>query len=625
MSTFRSRSLLRLLVLSVGIVGITCAVLTLSRYLRDRDAEAERLIAAVEMIRSSGGVVFTTPADPTSLASVDLSRAKSDAGLLQAICEFARIERLSLAGQRLETEGYRQLFQIAGLKELILDDCSVSDDDCAYLPLGLTNLSLQRTSVSDSGIRHLAKLNSLESLDLANTAVTSGVLGLLESLESLQSLRIDDVCITHDSGHVLQRMELNESNVLITKQLGKESYEILKQSTAENVRGRHVEGYVLWDSASPWAYTLAGVVEAVVTECSLNSEQQSRLLETLASMGNFGPRENQPPQSLVAASWVQMMESSKTIPEIASIQDFIVELQKSFNEAHLKGIRQYARERFTAADIPALLEASRSDFASRESIFRVLCPFLLVQHGMENPEVVEELDRLLGQKSTFLATIYAFGSGGSAPFYSPNEYEPSQAADAFAVTRLLKIAGAENRSELAGDACVILAEIAHRRPEYAPSILPVIIESLSIANSAWQREAGRHLSRIAKAAPHAAADMVPRLRVMLAQIDQQGSEIRDDSPQVNDPTFQRHRNAVLESLSAIATASPEVSKEIALDYLSRLQKNKVAGPFAPLLSLENPDVTCSVVSELLRRRSNMTSELHSVAIAIRDLRSLGDD
>lgn len=125
--------------------------------------------------------------------------------------------------------------------------------------------------------------------------------------------------------------------------------------------------------------------------------------------------------------------------------------------------------------------------------------------------------------------------------------------------------------------------------------------------------------------PQAAVDIVPRLRAMLAQIDQQGSEVREKSPQVNDPVLQRHRNAVLESLSAIAAANPDLSEEIALDYLSRLQDNKVAGPFAPLLSLEKPDVTCRVVSELLSRRSDMASELHSVAIAIRDLRSQGDD
>jgi hypothetical protein len=248
----------------------------------------------------------------------------------------------------------------------------------------------------------------------------------------------------------------------------------------------------------------------------------------------------------------------------------------------------------------------------------------LVHHGIELPDVVAELDRLLALDATQGIVISSFGYGAASSIYTREEWEPSNATAAFAVPRLLKIVAEEERDEL-DYACVVLAEIAQRRPEWAPEITPAIVEVLSNDlpdyRSSWRTNAGKHLGQIAKVAPDAAIAVVPQLRAILLQLDRQGADIAEANSLETRPEYQRRVKSVLESLAASASASPQLLQEIAFEYLTRLREGKSTGPFAPLVSPENPDVTRRIVTELLNGPDELAAELHSVALAIRNNRT----
>ena len=645
----RHRRLLFLFPIALVVVGVFAIVfaILLRGHFR-RQAVVSRQQADIEAIRQRGGTVVFGSSDerglPTDVTSVDLSDAIVDAELMQTVRQFTMIERLRLDGAKLQPEDYALLSKLPQLRSLSLSGTNFADTNALRLPLGLTSLSLKGTSVTDRSMSRLAAMNGLVSLDITNTGITPDGLRLLEPLRSLKTLRIDDSCIKAESVESLRLMQPQIVNVAVLEGMGRRTHEFLSVCDGQNIRGHHRDGYVLWEADSAWSDTLAGVVEAVVSEIGLDSQQAAQLLEILGDqeppMGDWGPIMQSP---LPSVSW---FSHSSNLPdrgiEIESVDEFIRELQK--RPSDLWAVRRFAREKFTASDVPKLLAAIRAAQYSEDACLFHFGPFLLVQHGIDDPEVVAELDRMLAHKdlSIRFATICAFGYGGARPLfthvsrddrveiplYSRDEWTASKEADGFAFPRLLRICkDQEEFEELREHARMVLVEIAHSRPEHAAEVMPVLVDLLD-EEGPWHFSKARHISRVdilrlAEVDPDAAIAAVPRLREMLKQLDEQLVGEPAASPEDFDSPHQvlrRRRISVLEAVSATAHHSPALAHEIALEYLSRMREDQPIGPFGPLLSPPTPETNRMVVMELLRN-TNAKGELASVAKRIRDWRT----
>lgn len=488
MSDATSRRSLFLIPIALGVVALFVIpfVILLRGYL-GRPAADTAQQAEVEAVRRGGGVVLTVPSDesgkPPDVRSVDLGNATVDAELMKTISRLATVERLRLDGATLQPEDYALLSKLPQLHNLSLSRTNVTDTDVARLPLSLTSLSLDSTSVTDECVSRLAAMNRLVRLEITDTKITPDGLRQLEPLRSLERLWIDDSCITAESAESLQLMQLQRLDVAVLEGVGRETHEFLSVCEGPKIRGHHRDGYVLWEADSAWSDTLAGVVEAVVSEIGLDSQQAARLLEILGEenppMGNWGPIVLGPlPESDCFSSSSHRPDKGM---EITCTDEFIRELQKPFSDVDPWAVRRFAREEFTASDVPKLLAAIRAAQPLRGSCLLRYGPFLLVRHGIGEPDVVAELERLLTHKepSVTCATIFALGYGRARDFYSRDEWTSSKEADEFAVSRLLRICNDEDEYEsLRSDARMVLAEIALGRPEYADDVMPALVELL---------------------------------------------------------------------------------------------------------------------------------------------------
>ncbi len=625
MSDPRRRRLLFLFPIALLVVAL-CAI-SLTVLLRGHF----RRQAAVEAIRQRGGTVVFGPLGksgwPPDVENVDLSNAVVDAKLMSAISQFSAIERLTLDGAKLRPEDYALIGKLPQLRSLSLSRTNVTDTNMSRLSPGLTSLSLNGTSVTDKSMPQLAAMAGLASLDITDTEITPAGLWQLKPLQSLKKLWVDDSCITAESVESLRLMEPQAVEVAVLEGIGRRPYEFLSVCDGPEIRGRHRDGYVLWEADSAWSDTLAGVVEAVVSEIGLDSQQAVQLLEALGDQGSWKPIV---PGTPPPACWCGGPPSNSPDggSEIESVDAFVREFQKRSCDPW--AVRRFGRDRFTAGDVPKLLAAVRAAQFSKASRLFGYGPFLLIRHGLDNPDVIAELDRMLAHEDSNVqgATICAFGYGGAWPYYSRDEWASSEEADAFAVPRLLRIFNEKGGAvrEVAG---MVLADIAHSRPEYATEVMPALVDLLDREDHWHSPVAPRHISRVeiarlAEVSPDAAIAAVPKIREMLKQLDEQlvgapspGSADVDTQYQV----LRRQRISVLEALSVTAHQSPSLAREIALEYLGRMRDGQPVGPFATLLSPDTPKANRMVVMELLRHTNAGRGDLESLAGRIRDWRA----
>jgi hypothetical protein len=584
-----------------------------------QQAAVSRQQAAVDVIRRHGGFVVFRPISKSALPdviSVDLSNAIVDAELLQTVGQFSGIERLTLDGAKLQPEEYSQFCKLPKLQTLSLTQSNVTDASVSRLPLGLTSLSLNGTAVTDESMSRLSEMQGLVSLNITNTGITPDGLRLLQPLRSLKNLWVDDSCITAESVEALRLMQPQNIDVTVSEGIGKGTYELLSVCKGLKITGHHRDGYVLWSVDSAWTHTFAGVVEAVVSEIGLDSEQETNLVKALMALGDqerWGPTVPDPPAS-PRAYWISTDLPDRRI-EFASVDEFIG------GGLNFWAIRRFVREKFTSADVPKLLAAIRAaQYPTQRGLF-YYGPFLLIRHGIDDPEVLAELDRLLAHEQFFVRvnTVCSFGFGGAEQYYSREEWTASEAADAFAVPRLQRICYDDGEAYRVRNAArMVLVEIAHRRPEYSAEVIRVLVDLLEVG---WHARAD--LPRLAEVNTDAAIAMVPRLREMLKKLDEQLASAPTASLEgSNSPKLVHHgrRLPVLEALAAIAHHHPVLAHEIALDYLSRME-NGQSVPFAPLLSPDTPETNQIVVRALLRNASVAKEELASIARKIRDWRT----
>ena len=408
---------------------------------------------------------------------------------------------------------------------------------------------------------------------------------------------------------------------------GKRAYELLTGSKDFKSRGNFRKGYTLWESDQDWGLTLAGVAEAVVAEADLNSEQAARLRDALTSVIDFKSTKVVLPLVFTYSTSGSPAAGSQIGIEIESAEEFLeVLLEERSSGVITQSLVQYVRERFTASDVPKLLAALDSTpypsdkRGSAQRLFNV-APFLLVHWGEGLPQVEAELERLLLHPAGFvrMTTVCAFGYGGARPFYSREEWMPSEAVDAFAVRKLLPICKGEGQGyQSRGEAWCVLAEIVHRRPEYAEQVVPVLIDVLGDASVLSNYKFGDYFLKLGEVAPEVVVAGVPKLRALLESLDVQ--YFSDPEAESAAPNWEHrgHCKVVLASLSAAASQSPELSEEVAIQYLERMGQGQLMGPFAPLLSPDRPAITKRVIEALLDSPDVAKDELEPVVKTIRD-------
>jgi hypothetical protein len=153
------------------------------------------------------------------------------------------------------------------------------------------------------------------------------------------------------------------------------------------------------------------------------------------------------------------------------------------------------------------------------------------------------------------------------------------------VPRLLRICN-EEVGVVRDVARMVLADIAHSRPEYGAEVMPALVDSLDQEGPWHNPLATRNISRVeiarlADVSPDAAIAAVPKIREMLRQLDEQlvgapppGSADVDTPYQL----LRRRRISVLEALSVTARHSPPLAHEIAGQAATTMPKVTVTCP-----------------------------------------------
>lgn len=165
--------------------------------------------AAIQYLRSTGGIVRTRTAEGQGVREVFLALRKVDKLAMSHLAAFTKLEHLSLSSATIEDIDLAQLKDLRNLKTLDLSLTEIGDPGLAYLE-GLTlieELDLHRTGISDRGLSSLRMMKNLRVLNLSETNCSSDGLGNLRGFVNLESLNLSGLAVT-DKG--LAQMEIRE-------------------------------------------------------------------------------------------------------------------------------------------------------------------------------------------------------------------------------------------------------------------------------------------------------------------------------------------------------------------------------------------------------------------------------
>lgn len=105
---------------------------------------------------------------------------------------------LDLFGTNVRGSGLKNIAKWESLHSLFLNNNPIGDEGMAHLKnlRSLTWLELQRTRISDEGLRYFSGLTKLNRLDLSFTSVSDAGLPHLRSLKSLSRLSLENTEVT---------------------------------------------------------------------------------------------------------------------------------------------------------------------------------------------------------------------------------------------------------------------------------------------------------------------------------------------------------------------------------------------------------------------------------------------
>ncbi len=145
----------------------------------------------------------------------------TDAGLL-SLCKLKNLQSLFLARTKITGASLKDTDGLPKLTDLSLFRTKFNDAGAAELAAkfpNLKDLSLQLTSVTDAGIKPLAKLQHLTSLDLSLTRITDQGVESLGQLKNLKSLLLWGTLVT-DEGKKRLTALLPHTSLKQQQQLG---------------------------------------------------------------------------------------------------------------------------------------------------------------------------------------------------------------------------------------------------------------------------------------------------------------------------------------------------------------------------------------------------------------------
>lgn len=196
--------------------AVVLAILILANLGTIRRAQRQsRAVARVESI--GGSVTYEFPAEHSAVlnwigpdyqrtvAKIDLSYSSVTDGELRSIVrDFPELTWLGLFDTNITDEGLTHVGKLQSLEFLWLDKTKITDDGIPHLQSlpRLRKLLLQYTSVGDESMATLAKISTLQELALAETHVTDVGVRALRPLK-LTSLKLDGTAITDASAATL--------------------------------------------------------------------------------------------------------------------------------------------------------------------------------------------------------------------------------------------------------------------------------------------------------------------------------------------------------------------------------------------------------------------------------------
>lgn len=136
----------------------------------------------------------------TSLRELHLQYTSVSGAGLRHLQGLTRLTYLTLAGTRVQDGDLAALTAFPFLSILVLDELPIADADLVHLKaLPLTQLWLNQTRITDTGLVEVGQMPRLECLLLADTSITDAGLQHLSRLSNLDYLNLDNTAVT-DAG-----------------------------------------------------------------------------------------------------------------------------------------------------------------------------------------------------------------------------------------------------------------------------------------------------------------------------------------------------------------------------------------------------------------------------------------
>ncbi len=575
--------------------------------------------AFVEQIKKLGGKIryaSHVSEDSLELASIDridLSGTAADGSVIKAFPGLKHLQRLLLDDTKLQPGDLEPLAGLAKLESLSLARTTIGRSDIACISKlpKLKTLSLEGTSITDTDVEPLMGLRALTSLDISRTRLTADGTKILQGLSALQTITLDDQCITPESVVCLSSLKnLQMVEICVANGLGKESRVLVSGKLKAFVVGINPQGVKLWEADSPWDETLAGVVDAVEMEFPLDAKEVERLIRAL------GDKNFKRPVPFFPFQRGANQMSEPVGPAITSCEQFIEALR--LREVMPKSVRVFARDRFTTRDIPVLVEAMRTyEYSGQGDGLLWWGPFLLAQHGLDDPAAIEQLDRLLNHSHPRVrgAAVYSLGQGHARQLYT--DWFPSEKLVEFAVPHLVRLSLDEDLP-VRGSVAEVLGDLAAHHPKYSPQAMTGLVNILRQGNG--YSYTIRSISRIAEVNTQAALAVVPELRGLLKEPPPDFSKEnakRELRPGTLENSF---RSSIQQAIGCIAKYSPP----LALEIVREARANNLYPPNLEFSSPENREAVEILLHDLLAGDEQSKSAalgLLSICVQIRDWRS----
>lgn len=171
---------------------------------------------------------------------------------LEQIGKMKELEQLDLAGTRISDRGLKHVSNLPKLRHLILGGSHTPNLSLGFTDVGdeglagmtdlpnLAGITLERTKVTDAGLRHLARFPALKTIWLGYTEITGSRFGDLAELPNLAGMDLEGTKVTDDGLANLRHLKSLQGVSVVGTAVTDAGLEHLK--TLESLRGVNLKG-----------------------------------------------------------------------------------------------------------------------------------------------------------------------------------------------------------------------------------------------------------------------------------------------------------------------------------------------------------------------------------------------